>query len=358
MPSGHRVSAGRARRVLFRSLPPIALFRRIISAVLGDAGRAAPAQPSADRFPEPVDFIGLLKHQMAANLQNITPSRAIVPGHYTILLHSDAHHRLQPLFKEICKAAAEELTREAERLSKIPFGYQPDAKRKGPIPEANREVYPLDYTWSIELRPVLYAPDGSDIPKGYMAVATDMINHRGAEVLDDGDAEATKMTVKNPFSGVFEEQFVQKGSLSQTSSSDSVTVEVPYPRRGAAPAPAAPVRKNYSLIYRHPVTQQSFTHRITKPITTIGRVTDTNADVDLRIAVDVQVSEEHAKLRLDAASGRIEILDVSSYGTTVDGQPVPPSNPARHNENWTPVPEGAEIGLAGYVFLTLRADPA
>ncbi|MEL6615272.1 MAG: FHA domain-containing protein, partial [Bacteroidota bacterium] len=217
--------------------------------------------------------------------------------------------------------------------------------------------------WSIELRPVLHAPDGSDIPKGYMAVATDLINHRGAEVVDDSDGEATKMTVKNPFSGVFEEQFVQTNSLKQTDSGGSVTVEVPYlghtgVSQPAAPPPVAAPRRSYSLLYRHPITQQAFTHRITKPITTIGRVTETNADVDLRIAVEVQVSEEHAKLRVDAASGRVDILDVSSYGTTVNGQTVPPSNPARHNENWVPVPEGAEIGLAGYVFLTLRADPA
>ena len=45
--------------------------------------------------------------------------------------------------------------------------------------------------------------------------------------------------------------------------------------------------------------------------------------VDIRIVSSPDVSREHARIRHDAESGRFCLIDLSTLGTTVDGQPVP-----------------------------------
>ena len=334
------------------------LGRRLIDWALGDAGRSAGPAPDADRLPEPIDFIGLLKEAMVEGAQNITHERAIVPGHYTVLLHPDAHAHLRPLFEEIAQAAADELSREVGRLRRMPYTPPGEPPPKTLAPEPIRTVYPLDYTWSVEFCATLHEENGAVAPRGYMAVGTEMARRDAFEVVaEDGAEDQVRLTVKDPFSGVYETHFTAEAYVRSRAEGGSVTVKVPFGApRDAPPPPRRAQRPSLFLTYRHPETGQTHRFDLAKTVTTVGRATEHNGDVDLRIPVEVAVSEEHAKLRVDPETSAVAVLDVSTHGTTVDGVAVPPSDPIAHVEHWEPVPVGATLGLGQYVYLTLHAS--
>jgi hypothetical protein len=77
---------------------------------------------------------------------------------------------------------------------------------------------------------------------------------------------------------------------------------------------------------------------------------------DVRIDSSVDVSREHARIRRDSRSGAFFIIDLSTLGTTVNGQSLPKGfdmadGTKRENGMETPLPSGARIGLADTVFL-------
>lgn len=77
---------------------------------------------------------------------------------------------------------------------------------------------------------------------------------------------------------------------------------------------------------------------------------------DVRIDSSVDVSREHARIRRDPRSGAFFIIDLSTLGTTVNGQSIPKGfdmadGTKRENGTETPLPSGSRIGLADTVFL-------
>jgi pSer/pThr/pTyr-binding forkhead associated (FHA) protein len=83
--------------------------------------------------------------------------------------------------------------------------------------------------------------------------------------------------------------------------------------------------------------------------------------VDVKLDTVPDVSREHVRLRHDRATGRFYIKDVSTLGTTVNGEPIPPSiervGDERRDTNVEVVlPPRAVIGLAGRLVLEFRAE--
>ena len=73
------------------------------------------------------------------------------------------------------------------------------------------------------------------------------------------------------------------------------------------------------------------------------------------------MSREHARIRHDAETGRFCLIDLSTLGTTVDGQPVPRGydevdGSKRENGVEVALPDRARIGLANVVFLDFRVE--
>jgi pSer/pThr/pTyr-binding forkhead associated (FHA) protein len=94
---------------------------------------------------------------------------------------------------------------------------------------------------------------------------------------------------------------------------------------------------------------------ITRESTTIGRG-GTMYPVDVRVAATDDVSREHARIRCDASTGSCFLIDLSTHGTTIEGQPVPRGvevvdGSKRENGVETRLPQRARIGLASTVFI-------
>jgi hypothetical protein len=101
------------------------------------------------------------------------------------------------------------------------------------------------------------------------------------------------------------------------------------------------------------------TYRMTKDEIVVGRG-GRDYWTDLKLDTLPDVSREHFRLRRDPADGKFYLKDLSSLGTTINGQAAPSSveivDGDRRDRNLeTPVPETARIGLAGVVFLDFRS---
>lgn len=81
---------------------------------------------------------------------------------------------------------------------------------------------------------------------------------------------------------------------------------------------------------------------------------------DLRLHTQHDVSRQHARIRYQPDEGRFSIKDLSTYGTSVDGEPIPPSvevvdGEERDAERWVELPRSARIDLAGVLALQFEA---
>lgn len=78
--------------------------------------------------------------------------------------------------------------------------------------------------------------------------------------------------------------------------------------------------------------------------------------VNVRIATTDDVSREHARIRRAADTGEFFLIDLSTHGSTINGQAVPrgfEDDQAGKRENGAEarLPHRARIGLAGAVFI-------
>jgi pSer/pThr/pTyr-binding forkhead associated (FHA) protein len=105
-------------------------------------------------------------------------------------------------------------------------------------------------------------------------------------------------------------------------------------------------------------------YAIHKEKTFIGRSKDDpQIDIKLQLNNDKDVSRQHACIRLDPVNHSFYIKDFSTYGTTVNGQPIPKSMEETAAESADkgiefPLPRKARIGLAGRIFLEFQEGNA
>lgn len=103
----------------------------------------------------------------------------------------------------------------------------------------------------------------------------------------------------------------------------------------------------------------SQSYEMTKDRIKIGRGA-ADCWVDLRLHSKQDISREHAQVRVDSATGKFFIKDLSTYGTTVDGRRIQSSIERAGGEDQdknieVPLPSKAKIGLAGVIELQFRA---
>jgi pSer/pThr/pTyr-binding forkhead associated (FHA) protein len=129
----------------------------------------------------------------------------------------------------------------------------------------------------------------------------------------------------------------------------------PAPPDGAAPAPTGTVYG--TLAYEDQRGRRRVP--ITSPLIVVGRG-GVGYWVDVKLDTSPDVSREHLRLRRDDATGQFFLKDLSSLGTTVDGQPVPSSvevvdGRKRDRGIEVPLPPRARIGLANVIVLDFES---
>jgi hypothetical protein len=128
----------------------------------------------------------------------------------------------------------------------------------------------------------------------------------------------------------------------------------------ASAPPTKTDRQAFGYLHYKTASGRQATFPITRDTTVIGRGGKAFW-VDLKIEGPADVSREHCRIRRDASTGRFFLKDLSQYGTTVEGQPVP-SSVARSSAGdkvdkniEVPLPDRATIGLAGVSFIEFEA---
>lgn len=147
---------------------------------------------------------------------------------------------------------------------------------------------------------------------------------------------------------------IVKSVLNDTGRS-STTIEITPPAAGTAPSPEIDLRERATLSYDDEQGHHDFS--MCKDTVSIGRG-GSSVWVDVQVFTSAKVSREHCRLRRDR-SGRFYIQDASSWGTSVDGVPVPAAvksadgvlRPGAEREIVSP----ARIELADALVITFAA---
>ncbi len=270
------------------------------------------------------DLIEAIVQNMRANLEELRYS-TIAPSRYTVYLSRAEFDRLQGLIPRLRAETIRALNEELARLDRRSRPRRSLARLFGrPRPLEN-----ADADWHVEFLPDLddELQDEQDI-----LVQSELVVPPAPEL---GAGERTRRV---------------------TTVHGSTVAPLREERPAAAAAPGlsgAPAAAFAELVYEDQRGRQR--HPLVRESTSIGRG-GLRFPVDVRILTSDEVSREHARIRRDAATGTCFLIDLSTHGTTIDGQPVPRGyedgdGGKRENGAEAPLPARARIGLAGRIFL-------
>lgn len=267
------------------------------------------------------DLIDAIVQNMRANLETLRYS-TVAPSHYTVYVSPAEHARLEGLIPRLRAETIRALDEELARLNRGSRLRRPLGRwLGGPRPHESAEMQ-----WHIEFLPDL---DDDLTENQDIIVQSDLVLPAEPEL---GGGERTRR-VRTRYAG-----------SATTRSEPHVSTTSATPAAQAAFARLAYTDR-----------QGPHRHDITRDSTTIGRG-GTMYPVDVRVVTSDHVSREHARIRRDPATGSLFLIDLSTLGTTLDGQPVPrgfDENEGGKRENGAeiPLPRRARIGLAATVFM-------
>jgi FHA domain len=265
------------------------------------------------------DLIEAIVANMRSNLEELRYA-TIAPSRYTVYVSAAEHARLEGILprlrSETFRALDEELARH-NRRGRLRRVVGPLLRRsKPPLENA-------DSRWHVEFLPDL---DGELKHDQDIVVHSELILPSAPE-LGAGDRTRRVTTVHSPHHTIAKEWRIDQH-------------------------PAEPVVHGH-LSYE----DRTGPHRyeIVLDSTTIGRG-GTMYPVNVRIATTDEVSREHARIRRAADTGEFFLIDLSTHGSTINGQAVPrgfEDDHAGKRENGAEarLPHRARIGLAGAVFI-------
>jgi hypothetical protein len=263
------------------------------------------------------DLIEAVVRNMRTNLEELRYT-TIAPSRYTVYLSSPEYTRLEGILPrlraETIRALDDELERH-NRRRRVPALVRRWVGGARPLENA-------DARWHVEFLPDL---DGDLQHEHDIIVHSELILPPELEL---GHGERTRRITT-----------VQSGSHT-----------VPAPRPSGQERPAGVYAR---LSYQDSTGAHQF--EIARESTTIGRG-GTMYPVDVRVAAADDVSREHARIRREGSTGLCFLIDLSTQGTTIEGQPVPRGfevvdGSKRENGVETRLPDRARIGLAATVFI-------
>jgi hypothetical protein len=279
----------------------------------------SPAHPRAPRRPAS-DLIDAVLENMRTNLEPLKYS-TLAPSRYLVYLHPDEFSRIEGIVPVLQEQTRRALGEAIQELNHQPAYLKYWNRIVGSAPPV--ENVALD--WQIE-----FLPDAD----GELGPGDILIHSELALPTTEEDLGAGQRTRRITTVHVGQKTTRRQETVSRTESSPAKTV---YAR------------------LRYDDNAGPHTFEVTRDSITIGRG-GIAYRADVKIDASVDVSREHARIRRDAASGGFFLIDLSTLGTTINGQRVPRGfddvdGTKRENGTEIPLPDGARIGLADTVFL-------
>src|SRR4051812_24195121 len=265
------------------------------------------------------DLIDAVLENMRANLEPLKYS-TLAPNRFVVYLHPDEYARVEGIIPVLQEQTARALDDALRKLNNPPVYrkyFDRIAGAAPPVENAARE-------WQIE-----FHPDAD----GELACGDILIHSELAMPSPNDELGAGQRTRRITTVHIGEKTTKREETVSQT-----------------ATRPAAVHAKLQFEDHAGP-----HTFEISRDSTVIGRG-GIAYRADVRIDSSVDVSREHARIRRDPRTGAFFIIDLSTLGTTLNGQRIPQGYEVadgikRENGVETPLPSASRIGLADTVFL-------
>lgn len=302
--------------------------------------------PVATRAPSGRDIWKAVRDELMLNLYPL-PFTTLAPTVYHVYLHPEDYAGVEPISSRIVAQIDRALTAEVNSLNQ---GLARSARRVLSRLLKREDLPPIEAPsagWEVHLEP----DRNGEIERGQLGIVSTLAMPPKVEY---GGTPTTRIV----------KSVVGRGQ--RTSSATEVPVAAPpgsAPASASASAPessrstATDSRERARLTYEDEGGPHVFVMR--KDTVSLGRG-GSAAWVDVQVAAGPKVSREHVRIRRDA-DGRFFIQDVSLWGTTLDGRPIPPSSKgpdgvAGPGEEH-PLPARARIGLADALVITFEALP-
>jgi pSer/pThr/pTyr-binding forkhead associated (FHA) protein len=267
--------------------------------LLGGRSMAAVKAPSGRRIWKAV------RDELMLNLYPL-PYSTLAPAVYHVYLHPEDFESIEPVASRIVAQIQRALADEVQKLNR---GLE-RSNRRVLTRLLDRETLPPLETpaagWEIHIT----ADRNGELERGQLGIVSTLAMPASVEY---GGTPTTRIV----------KSVVGHGRRTAT------TTDVPQPAGPSKPtsATSAPVQRagessdRARLIYEDEQGPHVFVMR--KESLSVGRG-GSSAWVDVQIVGSSKVSREHFRLRCDPA-GRFYIQDVSLWGTSVDGTPIPPA---------------------------------
>lgn len=270
------------------------------------------------------DIIDAVVANMRQNLERLKYS-TLAPSRYTVYLHPIEFERLETIVPVLQEQTVRALDEELRRLNAASA-----SRRWMRRSEPESEIRNAATDWHIAF---LADPD-EELKEGDLFVDSELLMPARPDL---GLGARTRKIVTR-----------QTGQCSPTIEHTTVL-----------PTPASTPRLLARIEYDDGAGHHFYD--VTRDCVSIGRGGVAHP-VDLRIASSADVSREHARIRRDSARDRFFLIDLSTLGTTLNGCPVARgfdevAGIKQENGSETLLPDVAEIGLAGMVFLDFRKRP-
>jgi FHA domain-containing protein len=303
------------------------------------------------KTPDGRDIWKAIRDELRMNLYPL-PFTTLVPAVYHVYLHPDDYKKVEDISPRIVSEVQRALTSEVEktnarltRAARRVMARLLEREQLGPI-----EVPASG--WEVRIQP----DRNGELKPGLLGIVSTLALPAPAEYSGTPTTRIVKSIV---------------GTRGRTASTTEVRPASATEARPASatedrppssvPATAGTAKTQDSterarLIYEDEQGPHVFIMR--KDSLSVGRG-GSSAWVDLQVMTTAKVSREHFRVRRDA-NGRFFIQDVSLWGTTVNGDPLPPAEkttdavagPGPERE----LPVTAQIGLADALVMRFEAN--
>lgn len=290
-----------------------------------------------------------VREELVLNLYAL-PFSTLAPSVYHVYLHADDFAAIEGVVPTLVDQIRQALTAEVEALNRSAASPVRSMMSRWLERETLAPIEVPAGGWDVHLR----SDADGELQPGQLGIISMLAMPAPVEY---GGTPTTRIvrSVVGDTGRTSSVREVPQSSLPTSVGGPAAPPPVAPPVANSRETEARPVRDRARLTYRDEQGTHTFTMR--KEAVSIGRG-GSAVWVDVQVVASSRVSREHLRLRADG-DGRILAQDVSLWGTTVDGVPIPPAvkgpeGVAQPGAEF-PLPPRARIGLADVIIIDFEA---